>query len=58
MKRLMLDIFFLKNQCKWLDILSAVLYTCQTYLQNKGREWGVCLDIDKKILVINLVKLF
>ena len=30
----------------------------QTYLQNKERERGFCLDKDKKHLIINLVKLF
>ena len=38
-------------------ILSAVRFTCQTYLQNKERERSYCLDKDKKHLIINLVKL-
>ena len=50
--------FLLKDQCKSLDILCAVLYMCQTYLQNKGRERGYCLDKDKKLLIINFVNLF
>ena len=38
--------------------IQIFLYICQTYLQNKGRQCGYCIDKDKKRLIINFVKLF